>query len=132
MTRTEMRARNISVALMLSLVATPSLRAQSTLVDTVRQALLDCGRRLNAGDYAGALDYYADDPRFTWIEQGTIKARLHADIARGFEKLREYGSSTIRYDSTRVALLGRDAAIVTTRFNVTLGPSEKGVSFGGM
>jgi hypothetical protein len=45
------------------------------LVDSVRRAFVDYEARLNSGDYAGAILYYADDSRADWVEQEVIRPR---------------------------------------------------------
>jgi hypothetical protein len=45
------------------------------LVDSVRRAFVDYEFRLNSGDYAGAILYYADESRAYWVEQGVIRPR---------------------------------------------------------
>ena len=51
------------------------LVGQLSLADSVKQTFRDYERRLNAGDYAGLAQYYADDPRFYWVAQGKVASR---------------------------------------------------------
>ena len=99
--------------------------------DAVAQAFAAFRACLDSGDYAGAMDSYADDPRFAWIEDGQVRYRSRAEVARAFEQLRAMGPVRFAYGDPHVALLARDLALLTVAFETTVGAGPQAYAFRG-
>ena len=65
-------------------VVAQGARAERHVVtDSIRVTWNEYGRRMNAGDFGGALALYADDPRFIWVDRGAIVANSRATPETG-------------------------------------------------
>jgi ketosteroid isomerase-like protein len=123
-------ATTIAVTL-LTAGASAQTPAFGRVAEGVPSALADYESRLDRGDYAGALEYYADDSRFLWIEHDKIVARSKAEIVTGYEKLK--GSAMrITYAAPVVTVLSAEAALVTTGFTAQMGVGAKAAQFSGL
>ncbi|MEO0421814.1 MAG: nuclear transport factor 2 family protein [Pseudomonadota bacterium] len=76
---------------------------------------------LNRGDYAAALAFYADDPRFVAYEDGQTRYSSYADLAAAFKQLPTYGKGVFRYGKLEVLVLGDDHAQVAAPFSTAFG-----------
>lgn len=101
------------------------------VTESVRRAFEDYQRRLNSGDLAGALEYYADDPRFFWVTHDKIVARSKAEIVKGYEQLKGSGA-TITYATPRITVLSTDAAVITTTLSARMGKGPKAAQFSSL
>ena len=99
--------------------------------DDVRETFAAFRERLDAGDFAGAMGYYADDPRFVWVEDGVVRYRARADVARGFEHLRLLGAVRFAYGEPAVTLVARDVATLAVTFETSVGDPAHGHAFAG-
>jgi ketosteroid isomerase-like protein len=102
------------------LLAALMLVGQMSLADSVKQTFRDYEKRLNAGDYAGLAEYYADDPRFYWVEHGTISTRAQV--------LKELGQmpagAHFTYAEPRVTIVDSGVALLTTSYTGTMGATK--------
>jgi hypothetical protein len=99
------------------LLAMVFLIGQTSLADSVKQTLVDYEQRLNAGDYAGLAQYYADDPRFYWVEHGAVATR-----AQVVQQLQQTPAGThLEYAEPRVTIVDSGVALLTTSYTVTMG-----------
>jgi ketosteroid isomerase-like protein len=104
---------------------------QDKVAESVRRSLAEYEKRLNGGDYAGALEYYADDPRFFWVEQGKVVARSKAEIVSGYERLKGSGFH-IEYQDPLVTVLAPNLALITTGFSARMGSGAQAAEFSGL
>jgi ketosteroid isomerase-like protein len=89
---------------------------------------------LNAADWPAVLSFYADDPRFEWIENGEVRYASKDAIAPAFEAMVGTGSK-IRYvtDPPRIAVLAPSVVNLRTKFETTITDKDgKPFTFGGM
>ncbi len=89
---------------------------------------------LNAADWPAVLSFYADDPRFEWIEDGEVRYASKDAIAPAFEAMVGTGSK-IRYkaEPPRIAVLAPNVVNLRTKFETTIIDKEgKPFTFGGM
>jgi len=93
------------------------LVGQLSLADTVKQTFRDYERRLNAGDYAGLAQYYADDPRFYWVAQGKVASR--AEVLKQLSQTPPGAHFT--YGDPRVTIVDSDVALLATSYTGTMG-----------
>jgi ketosteroid isomerase-like protein len=121
----------LAAATALAVAASAQPPAPDPVAERVRRTLSDYEERLNRGDYAGALTYYADDPRFFWVEQGKVVARSKAEIAAGYEKLKGSGMH-ISYEAPQVTVLSPDAAMITAGFSARMGSGAQAAQFSGL
>jgi ketosteroid isomerase-like protein len=108
-----------------------STAADQALADSIRTMFSDYQARMNSGDYAGGFQYYADDSRAYWVEEGEVKPMTRAARDRAVEQLRGMGGSHYSYSDTQVTILDRDVALLATKFVVTLGTGASAVTFSG-
>lgn len=121
----------IGLLLLLGLRVVP-VSAQAAPADpvaeSVRRAFEDYQKRLNSGDYAGALEYYADDPRFFWVTHDQVVARSKAEIAKGYARLKGT-ATTVTYAPPRITVLSPDAAVITTTLSARMGKGPHAAQF---
>jgi ketosteroid isomerase-like protein len=89
---------------------------------------------LNAADWPAVLSFYADDPRFEWIEDGEVRYASKDAIAPAFEAMVGTGSK-IRYkaEPPRIAVLASNVVNLRTKFETTIiDKAGKAFTFGGM
>ena len=89
---------------------------------------------LNAADWPSVLRFYADDPRFEWIEDGEVRYASKDAIAPAFEAMVGTGSK-IRYvtEPPRIAVLAPNVVNLRTKFETTIIDKDgKPFAFGGM
>ena len=99
------------------LLALLFLIGQATLADSVKQTFREYERRLNAGDYAGLVQYYADDPRFYWVAQGKVASR--AEVVK---QLRQTPTGAhFTYAEPRVTIVDSNVALLSTSYTGTMG-----------
>jgi hypothetical protein len=93
------------------------LVGQTALADSVKQTFREYERRLNSGDYAGLAQYYAEDPRFYWVERGTLASRDQV--------VKELGQmppgAHFDYAEPRVTIVDAGVALLTTSYTGTFG-----------
>lgn len=128
-------AKSLLVLLIAVGVRAVPISAQTAPADPVaegvRRAFDDYQQRLNRGDYAGALEYYADDPRFFWVTHDKIVARSKAEIVKGYAQLKGSGAR-ITYAIPRITVLSPDAAVITTTLSARMGKGPKATQFSSL
>lgn len=96
-------------------VLTPALGAAIT--DSVTATLEQFRLAFAGRDIAAVLRFYADDPRFRWVEDGEVRYASKAEVATA---LRAYAPSLkameLAYFDPLVTALAPGVAVVTTRF----------------
>lgn len=112
-----------------SVELTPAHRA--ALTDSVAAVLTEFSRRLNARDFASLLEFYADDPRFRWVEDGAVRYTSRADVGRAFEQARSFPEIRTEYAGTQIEVLSPDVALLFTNFRTSLGAGADAVRFSG-
>lgn len=95
--------------------------AADGVASEVRAAFRRFEANLNEGNYAAALAFYADDPRFVAYEDGQTRYSSHADLAAAFEQLPAFGKGVFRYGELEVLVLGEDHAQVAAPFSTAFG-----------
>ena len=93
------------------------LVGQLSLADSVKQTFREYERRLNAGDFAGLAQYYADDPRFYWVAQG--KVTLRADLVKQLSQTPPGAHFT--YGEPRVTIVDSNVALLAASYTGTMG-----------
>ena len=102
------------------LLALVFLIGQASLADSVKQTFREYERRLNAGDYAGLARYYADDPRFYWVEHGAVVTR--AQVVHELQQTP--AGAHFEYAKPRVTIVDSGVALLSTSYTGTMGTSK--------
>ena len=85
--------------------------------DSVRQFLQEYTAQANSGDLASVLDFYARDPAFHWVENGTITYESHEAVTTAFESLApRMKELRLGFDEPRVVALGPGVAALTAAY----------------
>ncbi len=140
--------RSLALLLLLALaVTTPALAqrrggaaGKSATVTTgdaggeVRTTFAAYARALNAADWPRVISFYADDPRFEWIEDGEVRYPSKDAIAPSFEAMAETGSTIVfKTEPPHVAVLAPGVAALRVSFETTIVDKEgKPFTFGGL
>ena len=100
----------------------------------VRKMFAAYSRALNEADWTRVLTFYADDPRFEWIEDGEVRYPTKAALAPSFEAMRGTGSTIVfKTDPPHVAVLAPDVVALRTTFETTIvDKAGKPFTFGGL
>ncbi len=137
-----MRLRNAAAALLLlfSLGCTqppvdvaseePALDPDQVAAE-VRSALEAYGSAINSGDLEVAASYYADDPRFIWVEDGLVAYESAAEAAESLAQVSQYGTVQVDFSQLRVDALSNDVATVFTTHTTTVGEGDASFAFSG-
>jgi ketosteroid isomerase-like protein len=104
---------------------------QAAVIAEVERAWAEYGRRINAGDFEGAQRFYADDPRFAWVEDGRIRYTSRQQVMEGFGQLRQAGPVRVELGPPAITVLAPDVALLFATHKTTIGDSGKGFSFAG-
>ncbi len=105
---------------------------KSDQVNDIRKTFTEYETLLNSGNYEGLLQFYADDPRFYWMENGEVKYSSLEEIASALKQLAQYGPGLFEYGEPNIILLCSDVASLSTTFKTTFGEEGKsGFSFSG-
>jgi len=89
------------------------LIGQLSLGDSVKQTFREYERRLNAGDFAGLAQYYADDP----VAQGKVASR--AEVVKQLSQTPPGAHFT--YGEPRVTIVDSNVALLATSYTGTMG-----------
>ena len=105
---------------------------KSEQINVIRDAFAEYETLLNSGNYEGLLRFYADDPRFSWMEDGQVKYSSLDEIASALKQLAQFGPGRFEYGEPDIMLLCSDVASLSTTFRTTFGEVGKGgFSFSG-
>lgn len=89
----------------------------AAVADSATQALEQFRLAFSARDFDRALAFYADDPRFRWIEDGEVRYTSKAQLARA---LREFAaplrSIELSFYDPVITGVAPGVATITTRF----------------
>lgn len=90
-------------------------------IEAVEASVLDAAARYveltNALDLEAMLEYFPDDPRFHWVEEGTIVYSSREDVERSFESVYEVVDDLhMSADEVRVVVLSKRHAVLTATF----------------
>ncbi len=115
----------------LSLSVTSACEAQETtqspqnslqsVVDSAREAFNAYTSLIKASEFTKAADYYANDHRFIWVEDGSIKYDTKAQVQRAFEGIGSLGEVENSFGAIKVWALNENQAMVFSRFRTTIG-----------
>ncbi len=101
----------------------------SAIADSVQAVLAGYGEVVSAGDWDGAVSYYADDPRFQWWEDGRLAYSSVDEVRTAMRSLEAtFKSSELKLSDTRIVPLAPGVAAVNTLYQQTL-TDTAGVSF---
>ncbi len=105
----------------------------AAVADSVRQALGEYVDHVNARRWDSAVSYYANDPRFQWLEDGRVAYSSAEEIKTAIQSLEAmFPSSEMKLSDTQVIPLAPGVAAVTTQFQQTLTDTAGSTfSFGG-
>ena len=111
--------------------AAPDALSDDVIAGMVRTALDDSRAAIDAGDLDAAGSFYADDPRFLWVEDGVVTYETAAEAARSLQQIGQYGQVEVDFSPARVDVLGPDTATLFTTHTTTVGSGEGSFSFSG-
>ena len=84
---------------------------------------------IKAGEFGEAASFYADDPRFLWAEDGSIKYDTQDQIRRALEGIASQGKVETLYGSPRVWALSDEQVNVFVKFKTTVVTRKKGETY---
>lgn len=76
---------------------------------------------LRESKFAEAIVYYADDPRFVWVEDGAIKYDRKDQIKRALEGITQQGVVVSNFGLPTVWALNDTQVMVFAKFRTTIG-----------
>jgi D-serine deaminase-like pyridoxal phosphate-dependent protein len=112
----------------------PSAAALSAVEAGATGLVEEWARSGSEGRWDDLVALYADQPGFTWVEQGRIAYADHAAISAGVAQARDSGLS-VRTTVSDIAAtpLSSNAAAVRAKVSIVLGdPSTGGFAFDGI
>ncbi len=87
----------------------------------------------NSGDLDAALDYYIQDSRFRWAEDGAVQYSSFADLEAAIRRFADFGKISTEYVDPFVNALTRDHAQLFTSYKTTVGDTDAGgFSYSGL
>ncbi len=105
---------------------------EAAVVESVQQTFQEYARLQKVGDTKGVLLFYADDPRFSWVEDGVERYTSRADVAKALAQLEGFGKVVTTYETPRVTVFTPELAQLFTTHTTTIGdPTQGGFSFSG-
>jgi uncharacterized protein (TIGR02246 family) len=111
--------------------ATEPTPGDSDIRAAVAATMQEYTEAIGRGDYEAALQFYADDPRFHWVEDGVLTYASRDDVARAFDGLASLGQVTVEYTPPRVEIVSPDTALLYTTHATTVGSGERAFRFTG-
>ena len=129
-----MRRRLAVFALTLAACAPPpTLEADPDVRAGVEQLLQRWARDGATGEWAALKDLYADDPAFSWIEQGRVAYPDFAAVIEGVDKAAaEKPQITSVVDNIAVTPLGAATAAFRADVDMTFKSESVGFEFDGV
>ena len=105
---------------------------KSEQINEIRKAFAEYESLLNSGNYEKLLNFYADDPRFLFMEDGQVKYSSSNEIKNALDQLAQFGPGNFEYEEPDIILLCSGVAMLSTTFKTTFGKVGKGgFSFSG-
>lgn len=89
----------------------------AAITDSVRALLADYEEQVRAGAWDRVLDFYAEDPRFHWLEDGTLAYSSRDEIGSSLEWLASrFSDVQTSFEDPRVVPLAPGVAHVASPF----------------
>ena len=95
-------------------------------INDIRETLKEYETLLNSGNYEDLLRFYADDPRFSFFEDGQVKYSSVEEVASALKQLAQFGPGRFEYGEPNIILLCSDVASTSSTFKTTFGEVGKG------
>ena len=89
-------------------------------------------RAIEARDEVSLRNFYADDGRFVWIEDGKVRYRSAEDILAGLAALPSDAKIRTEYEDREVVPVGGNGARFSAKFRTVIGEGPGAFEFGGM
>lgn len=107
---------------------------QAAITDSVRATLEGFEAAIESGDWDRLAQFYADDPRFRWMEDGRVTYESReAIIASLLEVGGSFTHGTLAYSDLEILPLAPGLAAISTRFDQRLvGGDGGGFNFSGV
>ena len=99
----------------------PSGTDRMTLEKNAMAAFKEYAAMVRQGKFAESIVYYADDPRFVWVEDGAIKYDRKAQVKRALEGLKELGVVITNFGLPTVWALNDTQVMVFAKFRTVVG-----------
>jgi len=107
----------------------PVLRDQQVR-ESIAESLGQYQAALEHGDVDAIASFYAEDPRFFWVEDGAVRYRSREEVRAALEQVQSYGPATYEFGEARIEVLTDDFAIVSMPVKTSFGdPGASGFSF---
>ena len=85
--------------------------------DSVRQFLTEYSDKVNGGDLLDIIPYYANEPGFHWLENGTVSYPSYDSVVTVLEMLAPtVAEIRVKFEEPRVVALAPGVALLTTSF----------------
>lgn len=107
---------------------------RAAITDSVRATLDDFAAAMEVGDWERLAEFYADDPRFRWLEDGRVRYdSKQAIVASLGEAGGSFTHGTLEYTEVEITPLAPGLAAFSARFEQRLvGSDGGGFSFRGV
>lgn len=92
-----------------------------TLEKNAMAAFKEYAAMVRQSKFAESIVYYADDPRFVWVEDGSIKYDRKAQIKRALEGITEQGVVVTNFGLPTVWALNDTQVMVFAKFRTVVG-----------
>lgn len=105
----------------------------AAIEDSVADFLATWAEWPREGGWDRLVNRYADDPSFTWVEDGSVRYGSVEEVRAGFESVRaSFSEARTEFTEPSIASLAPGLAHVASRFRTTLTREEgPDVEFGG-
>lgn len=95
------------------------------LENSAREAFTSYSGLIREGKYAEAATFYADDPRFVWVEDGAIKYDSQAQIKRALEGIGSSGVVQTSFGRPSMWALSDMQVMMFAKFRTTVDKGGK-------
>lgn len=106
---------------------------EAAIRDSVQALLVLYAERVERGDWEGLAELYADDPRFTWVEDGEVRYDSTEEARASLRDVgRTFSSARTEFVSPEITPLAPGLAQVTTGFRQSFERDDgEGFEFAG-
>lgn len=101
-------------------IGTEAVEPVVSVETQVLNAFNEYKKLIKAGNYAESIKFYADDPRFIWVEDGRIKYDSKGQVRRALDGLGGQGVVETAFGAPRIWKLSDTQAHVFVRFRTTI------------